>query len=232
MSTVDHAHWDDELAAYTLGALEPDEVDAFEAHLASCVSCQTELRWLQPAIDVLPASVQQIEPPAALRRRILGAIDGDASAKPARERRSPWRFGNFRPAMAAAAVAVALLAGLAGGYSLRGDENDAPSASVATLPVSATGGTPVRAELVRKGDTWTLEVDDLPDPGRGGVYQVWLAHDEKIEPSVLFVPSHGRQAHVALPRTVASADQIMVTREPHGGSTEPTADPLLQSELN
>jgi anti-sigma-K factor RskA len=235
MSTVDHERWDDDLAAYALGALEADELSAFEAHLAGCAGCQTELRWLQPALDVLPASVQQLEPPPELRRRILGAIDGEtATPHRARERRPAFRrLASLRPVASAAAVAVALLAGLAGGYAIRGDDADPGRTAVATTPISAAAtGTPVRAELVRKGDSWTLEVDDLPDPGRGGVYQVWLAHDERIEPSVLFVPSHGAKADVALPRTVAGADQIMVTREPHGGSTEPTSKTLLQATLN
>jgi anti-sigma-K factor RskA len=231
MSTVDHSRWDDDLAAYALGALHPRETEEFQAHLAGCVRCRTELRWLEPAIDSLPASVDQIEPPPQLRDRILGVIDADAvpHARSGRRRSTRWSLGALRPAMTAAAVALALVAGLAGGYALSGDDD---GATVTTVPVRAAGpAIQTSAAVVRNGDSWTLEVEDIPTLRRGDVYQVWLAHGKRIEPSVLFVPSHGNTARVALPRTVASADQIMVTREPAGGSLEPTSAALMQARL-
>jgi len=232
MSTVDHSRWDDDLAAYALGALDPRETAELQAHLAGCVHCRTELRWLEPAVDSLPASVDQIEPPPGLRDRLLGAIDADAVPRARNERRrsTRWSLGALRPAMTVAAVALALVAGLAGGYALSGGDDD--GAPVTTVPIRAAGpAIQTSAAVVRNGDSWTLEVTDIPTPRRGDVYQVWLAHGKRIEPSVLFVPSHGDKAHVALPRTVASADQIMVTREPSGGSLEPTSAALLQARL-
>jgi anti-sigma-K factor RskA len=228
MSTLDHSRWDDDIAAYALGALDPRETAELEAHMEGCTRCQTELRWLEPALDALPASVEQLEPPSGLRDRILGAIDDGSLPRSQPERRSGWSLGRLRPAFSAAAVAVALVAGLAGGYALRDD--DGPTTS--TTPVRAAGpAIQMTAALVRRGDAWTLEVDGVPRLRRGDVYQVWLAHGERIEPSVLFVPSHGDEAHVALPRTVAGADQIMVTREPAGGSLEPTSAALMQARL-
>lgn len=229
MSTIDHSHWEDDLAAYALGALNARERADFEAHMSSCFSCRTELRWLEPALDALPASVEQLEPPPDLRNRILGSIEDDALPQ-SEARRSRWSLPALRPAMAAAATVVALVVGLAGGYALRGGDDN--GVTTATVLVEAAGpAIQTTAAVVRNGDTWTLEVDDLPSPQRGDVYQVWLAHGKRIEPSVLFVPSHGNKAHVALPRTVASADQIMVTREPSGGSLEPTSAALLQAAL-
>jgi anti-sigma-K factor RskA len=232
MSSVDHDRWADELAAYALGALEPGETTAFETHLRDCSRCQTELRWLEPAVDALPASVEQIPPPPRLRGRILDPARAESAPaeRAPEQRRSWWRVDRLRPAFAMAAVAVALLAGIAGGYALRGDSEPV---TTATIPVEATApALQANASVVRNGDSWTLDVSDLPELRRGDVYQVWIAHDERIQPSVLFVPSQGDRAQVALPSTMASADQIMVTREPSGGSQEPTSAPLLAATMN
>lgn len=235
MSSLDHNRWDDDLAAYALGALDGRERSEFETHLAGCNRCQIELRWLEPALDALPASVEQLAPPPGLRKRILAAVDEDVPdlgrARSERAKRRSWlSVGAVRPALAAAATVVAVAVGLAGGYALRGDDD--PDLITQTIPVQAASpAIQTTAAVVQHGDSWTLDVSDLPQPRDGDVYQVWIAHDGKVTPSVLFVPSHDDRADVALPRTIASADQIMVTREPSGGSLEPTSAPLLQSEL-
>ncbi len=67
----------DDLAAYALGALDPGEAAALERHLAGCPACSERLLWLRPAVDLVPASVRQVEPPASLRAE----PDGDRSRR-------------------------------------------------------------------------------------------------------------------------------------------------------
>ena len=38
-------------AAYVLGALEPDEVEAFRLHMASCVVCRDEVAAFEQVTD-------------------------------------------------------------------------------------------------------------------------------------------------------------------------------------
>ena len=73
MSRDPHAepnHLEDDLAAYALGALNDDEAVGLEAHIADCAACQGRLRWLRPAVDVLPAAVAQRTPPPRLRENV------------------------------------------------------------------------------------------------------------------------------------------------------------------
>jgi len=236
VSSHDHNRWDDDLAAYALGALDGRERSELEAHLATCNRCQIELRWLEPALDALPASVEQLTPPPGLRKRILEAANEDVPdfgrvRAQRTERRSWWRAGAVRPALAAAATVAAVAVGLAGGYALRG-EDAGDDLVTQTVPVEAAApAIQANASVIQHGDSWTLDVRDLPELRGGDVYQVWIAHGKTIRPSVLFVPSQGDSAKVALPRTMASASQLMVTREPSGGSQEPTSAPLLAAEL-
>jgi hypothetical protein len=39
-----------DVAAYAIGALDIDEVDAFEGHLNECSRCHEELTWLSQVI--------------------------------------------------------------------------------------------------------------------------------------------------------------------------------------
>lgn len=232
MSAHDRRQWEDDLAAYALGALDDVETARLESHLAECQSCRAELRWLAPAVDVLPASVEQLAPPPRLRARITNTVASERSAAPrlARSQRSFWQRASLRPALAGTAAVLALMAGLAAGYTLRGEDE---SPTTATLPAQVTApGSQTTASLLHQGDSWTLDVRDMPAPSDGDVYQVWLRHDKRLVPSVLFVPSRDHRAKVALPPRVSDADEVLVTREPSGGSRAPTSSPMLAAEIS
>jgi anti-sigma-K factor RskA len=73
MSREPLAHDDlrDQAAAYVIGALTPDERKAFETHLATCAQCAAEVRSLTPVAGALAQTVPQVEPPVALRARVV-----------------------------------------------------------------------------------------------------------------------------------------------------------------
>jgi anti-sigma-K factor RskA len=58
---------------FVLGALEPDEAAAVRAHLATCSAVHQEVDDLGSTASVLLESVPLVEPPPALRARLLGA---------------------------------------------------------------------------------------------------------------------------------------------------------------
>lgn len=234
MSVTEHKPWEDERAAYLLDALDDGERDAFETHLSDCDRCRAELRWLQPAVDVLPASVEQFEPPAGLRDRIIGAIEADGGApvrRDARPARQPfWSRLSPRAALTGVAAAVALAIGVAGGYAL--GDSDEPQNIATTVPVEPTEPSiRATADIVHHDDTYTLAVSHMPELRSGDVYQVWMRAGNELQPSILFVLSRDGTAKVVLPDQTGAADEMLVTREPSGGSQEPTSAPLVSATL-
>ena len=78
-------------AAYVLGALEPEELEAFRRHLASCVVCRDEVAAFSQVADALPMAAPQYATPRALRRRLLRDLRAEPrlapDAAPRRDRR-------------------------------------------------------------------------------------------------------------------------------------------------
>jgi anti-sigma-K factor RskA len=64
-------------AVYVLGALEPDEERAVREHLATCSLPHEELAELGAVVSALAESVELVEPPPALRERIMVAAAHD-----------------------------------------------------------------------------------------------------------------------------------------------------------
>jgi anti-sigma-K factor RskA len=91
-------------AAYVLDALDPDERRAFEVHLDGCATCAEEIRSLGRVAELLPHTVPQHTPPAALRARMLGAVL--PAAQPVTEVHHRARSSAWLP-LAAAIVAAA-----------------------------------------------------------------------------------------------------------------------------
>jgi hypothetical protein len=230
MEANGHTRQREDLAAYLLDALEPHEVQEFEKHLAGCARCQAEERWLRAAIEMLPSSVEQFEPPPALRKRLLDTVRAEAAADKAlpRERRTrrPWLGLGLRPAAALASLVIAG-AGLAG-YLIGHDEGP----TTTTVQAQATPAAPgARAKVIRTGDIGVLQVERLPGPRRGRIYEVWLARGKQIEASSLFSVGRHGSGYAAIPDNLDGVDAVMVSEEPQGGSSKPTSDPVLIAKL-
>jgi len=69
-----HEEYKELLAEHALGALDGTEARALEEHLASCAGCRAELsEWLDTSA-ALAYAAPRVEPPAALRSRLLENI--------------------------------------------------------------------------------------------------------------------------------------------------------------
>lgn len=234
--------WHDDIAAYALHALDMREAALLEHHLEGCGECAERLRWIMPAVNVVPSSVVQHAPPPELRSRLMAIVEEEAAAAgsagaPAQpERRFRWlpSFEGFalRPTLAGAAVVMLLVAGVAG-YELRNETaSDAPSIR-SFAAKSLTEGSLASGTLDVDGDQGSLRVSNLPPTEKGDVYQAWIKDNEgSVHPSSVFVVSDDGTGAVSIPSGLFEADKVMVTREPKGGSELPTEDPLLAAELS
>jgi len=232
----DHDRWPDEVAAYVLGALEPEEMAEVERHLETCKRCQAGLRWAIPALNALPEAVDQVEPPPSLRANLLAEAERDAAANPgaARAKRSlahrfaAWLRGPasrplvLRPAFGLVAVVLAVV-GFAG-YQIGGGDSDESGGSGATIVAGEAPG--VVAKVVRDGEGGTLRLSNVAPLHDDRVLEAWIQRGERVTPvRALFVPDDEGRASTTLP-DMDRVSAVMVTIEPRGGSETPTSTPI------
>lgn len=223
--------------AYVADALDDAETAEFEAHLHSCDQCASEVASLRETMAEVSAP-HGVAPPPALRASILDAIaatpmlpadepadthDEVSPVEPLRSRR--------RPFSAWLAIAAALLAVALGGVtvwqqaslqSLQVAEQQrlellaAPDLEVST--VSLDGGQLTYLVSPAEGQA-IVASPDLPDPGTGRSWQVWVMEDGT--PRSGAVVDTGGPAQVWI-SDVAGGEALAITNEPRGGSPGPT----------
>jgi anti-sigma-K factor RskA len=235
MSETDHDGRREEIAAYLLGSLEPGEAAELEHHLEGCVECRTELEWLRPAIQALPESIEPVDPSPALRVRILEEVRADArQSKAAKAQAIPvdaegfWgRLGSrsrslgLRPI--AGIAAVALIVAAVAGYAIR----DGQLGDGGTSTVVAGHAPDVTAKMVRKGDSSTLLLANVPPLPSDRVLQAWVQRGDRVESAhSLFVPDRHGIATASI-ADMSGVSAVMVTAEPRGGSDQPTSSPIV-----
>jgi anti-sigma-K factor RskA len=229
MSEGNHTRWKDDVAAYALGVLEPGEALELERHLDDCAECRAELRWLGPAVDLLPSSVERVEPPLELRAKILDQARSEPGpAAQGAERSSSARGGWLSGRRLVAAVgAVALLLAAAGGYAIRGGD----STGGATTTVAAGKAPAVTVKMVMEGDSATLRLANVGEMSQDRVLEAWVQREGEVERSGgLFVPDRAGRATTMIP-DIHGVEAVMVTSEPQGGSAKPTSPPLVTAKI-
>jgi cell division protein FtsB len=95
--------------AYVLDAVTPEERAEARTHLAQCEKCTRLDQELRAVVALLPLSVTQIEPPAALKERIFAAIRQEGEPVPAQPTPITQRARRRRPGLLTQLLAAALV---------------------------------------------------------------------------------------------------------------------------
>ncbi|MDQ6877945.1 MAG: anti-sigma factor [Candidatus Dormibacteraeota bacterium] len=244
----EHEEFESLVAAWVLGAVTADEVDVVRTHIETCQSCRDTASRLSRIVGALPLDVEEKEPPARLRDRILAAAAASrvAGAAPARPRtlireirlssRTKDLSGTPRglPMVgAAAAVLLALVVGLVVGDLIGGAPVSAPVTRSALVGHQGLAG--AKASVINlKSDGIALVVfSGLPQLDSGRVYEVWLiTAGGRADPAGVFVPDRtGSEALVIDKALVGYAEMAITSELGPAGTLAPTQQPQLYGNL-
>jgi len=125
--------------SFVLGALPDTQMAAIRAHLESCPDAHEEIAALGSVLPVLDVSVPVVEPPVALKGRILAAAAADLSGA----------MPSARPTVAAGlpAQAIAPAPGLSAGEALE-----------PTIPTSDDRVERIAVRRSTSGLTWAMRI--------------------------------------------------------------------------
>ncbi|HET7431744.1 MAG TPA: anti-sigma factor [Nocardioides sp.] len=224
--------------AYAVDALDDDERNEFEQHLAVCPECRAEVASFQETTALLAGAEEEPAPPS-LRESVLTGISqvrplppeittrveqhASATAVPVRRRRLPQL-------LAAAAAVVLLAVGTFAWHpwqhqtaSLADQIVQAPDAErvIEKLPGGAGELTLVRSASLKRA---VMIGDGVPEPAAGTTYQIWYQQPGQGMVSAGLMPdSHEATVLVG---DAATAKVAAITVEPETGSAHPTSDPI------
>lgn len=212
--------------AYAVDALDDQERDAFERHLAVCSACQAEVDSLREAAISLADAVS-LTPPPHLRAVVLDNIARVRPLPPVvviGQRRAGLRVWLSGSLVAAAAIALLLV------WIQPRPSTSAGNISAADQVVRAQDTVSVRQQLTdgatvvwyRSADLnrAAVRISDLPNAATGKTYELWLqGRDGVMHPAGLV---RGGTQLIALKGSARSAVGAGLTLEPAGGSTKPT----------
>ncbi|MDX6357627.1 MAG: hypothetical protein QOH37_681 [Nocardioidaceae bacterium] len=225
--------------AYALDALDDVERAQFARHLAACAECRAEVRSFSETASHL-AEIENQEPPAGLRARVLADIGTvrpfpPETAAPGSAPAGPSPVVTLRrralPALVAAVVALILAAGGAAVWhpwtndrsTLADQIVHAPDAVRITEPVPGGGKlTIVRSASLKRA---VMIGDGVPEPASGTTYQLWLQQPGQGMVSAGLMPDSTEPT--VLTGDAATAKAAAITVEPETGSSHPTSDPIV-----
>ena len=240
----DHEKYEPSLAAWVLGALDAEEAAAIAAHVDGCSECRETARRLGRVASTLPLEVEEPEPPASLRSRILALTAspprpslGREDFRPARgpspaRRRGLSMFDRVPALAAAAAVLLALTVGAVVG-EVAGRVASPPSQAVVTRFTLSGHGSMAGAQAtvvdLKHDGVALVDFTGLPPLQPGNVYELWLIRpDKQPQPAGVFVPDSNGTKVVVVATPLAGYITMAVTTElgPNGVQA-PTQQPQL-----
>ena len=240
MTNVNCGPFRDLLPCYALGALDPDEARAVEAHVRSCTDCQTALKEYRAVSDGLMYAMPCPPPPPRVRAGLIARL---ASARPqaAGRRTMPWwQWAVGLALFVLVTLNVSTLYQLNAlqrqQTALTGELYDHqralsvlayPQSRTFTVSGEGTGALVLNSDL-HAGALFAWGLDSLDATH---TYQIWLIQpDGKRVSGGLFRPEPGKRfatAYISLSRPLSDFVGMGVTVEPSGGSPGPTTPRVI-----
>jgi anti-sigma-K factor RskA len=226
----------DLVAAYALDALDEDERERFDQHLAGCEECTEQLAALRDPVAALAYAAEGPVPSTALRRRILEAARQEPRAPVIPLRRRNWRLTAAAGIAAVAAVVAIGLGFWANSLSNSLDRERSANAAytrAAELLAAKAQTTPlVGAQgslLVADNGRAAIVVCRLDRAPSEKTYEAWVIKGKTPQPAGLFRGGSDCLPFV-LTRSVPKGATVGFTLERAGGATSPTLPILFQAE--
>jgi anti-sigma-K factor RskA len=214
-----------EAAGWVLGVLDGFDAERFAGHLRSCLDCQAAVAKLGPSARMLHRAAPAELPPPSLQARTLASVAQAAAAAQPSERRSWWRGWNVRMLALAAAVVIAVGAGLILSHP--------PPAEAYTLALHSQPGQHASGQAVatHTDSGWSIQltVDHLADLGQGGFYECWWVgkgntpgHPDLISAGTFIVgPSGSATAHMWTAADPETFKDMQITAVTTHGAGQP-----------
>jgi anti-sigma-K factor RskA len=240
---MDHESIEDLIPAYALGAADPDEDRAVEAHVRACATCRDLLAEYRDLSGDLLFAAPPMAAPAGLTERMRKRL------APVRYEAAPraW-WTRLRGAfLVSALAAVVLLLLVTNAYWFgRVNHLDRQVAEQASLVASLANApaTALRAEASApyaqgvvyastSGQAALLCVYGMPALPSDKAYQLWLIKDGKRESGGVFqVSVNGFGFLMVKPaHPLTDYSSVGITIEPTGGSPAPTSPRVLGGNL-
>ena len=250
-----HDEIEELLGAYALDAVEPDEADEVERHLADCPRCRAEVAGHREVAAALAHA--GADAPAGVWARIAGSLeeappDGVVPAPldlgAARARRSATESGPRRALaglVAAAAVAIVVIGLLSAQVVRQGERIDKLAAAVEEEGVSGAAASAAlapdaRRVAMRSGDgrllvsavvrpdgEGYLVAEGLPALAAARTYQLWALVDGRpVSVGVL-----GTDPSVVAFRAPPDVHALALTEEVAGGASAPSQAPFASGAV-
>lgn len=230
----------DDAAAFVLGALPEIEAQAFRREMMKDCELGRYVERLEAVGDVLLASSPPVAVPDGLGDAIVAEARRDLAAREllqsprggeAPAKQSPSFLDRlFKPAVGLGlAVLIAAFAFVAG-QSFTGDE-PANTAVASFQAVEATDVSGSVKMMEGGAEGAMVEISGLEPSIGDDTYQLWVLKDGKVSPSSLFTVDESGTGNSVVPTDVSGAEAVMVTREPAGGSPQPTSDVLARANI-
>ena len=237
--TNGHPTREEDFDLYVLGALEGDEKQAIESHLATCGECARKLTAARGRVATISFAAPRAEPSPAVKDRLLRKIRAEAQApsratdstrefappEPPRGLAGRWIFAILAPACVALLIATLVL----------WRENDRLTKQLAELGV-AIDNTQKQLEyarnvahLVEAKDTVTVSLAPMPGMPKGAAHVMYnpkmgmLMYDGWIDPppqdksyQLWVVPMDGKPISAGVFNPATSDTAHWMTRVPEG----------------
>ncbi len=236
-----HNELEELLGVYALDALEDDERQLVDEHLATCPRCRAELAAHREVAALLGNSASDV--PAAAPDELWDRISASLQDEP--PVLSPLHVPSSRRRLAllvplgAIAAALVLVVGLLAAKVGNLDQkvhNLTLQASVSsvlsnpshkTIELTSTDHSPWQATVILLGGEGYVINASMPALSRTQTLQLWALSDGKV----VSLGVLGRHPSAAAIRVESPMTVLMITAEPLGGTPVPTTPVLVRGNL-
>jgi anti-sigma-K factor RskA len=226
----------DLVGAYAVDALDDQEREAYETHLAGCDQCLAELARLRESATVLATSAS-VAPPPELKDRVMAEIHSEAApVVPMKSRRSRWP--SWAP-LAVAALAAFVLGVVAVVQTVARNDLSGPAGVVAAAEAAANDpgsivtdfetddGVVGQVVLTADGEGFLIP-SDLDPLDEARTYQLWVLTPDEQAISAGVLGNDPAPSRFTWSGEVAG---FALTREVAGGVESTAGDVVSVAEL-